>query len=915
MQARPFALTKIQPPRLRPGQVERRRLEEALTRALDEARLVLISAPAGFGKTTVLSRQVARLEPGTALAWIGADEDDDLARLAACAVAALEPYDLPWRTSPDAVVRALDGASASRRKELADDFINTLVATEVRRGLVVIDDAHRIQDPTVFAFLDRVIERLPPHWGIVVSTRVDPPLALARLRARGELAEFRQEDLRFTRDEVEALVRTAGPGTTSSDPGQLLQRTQGWPAGLGLAVKTRSASGALTERHLYDYLAAEVLGGMPEDLRRFLLRCSVLPELQPERCATVSGDARAPQWLAEIERRGLFVSLRGEGPETVLVLHDLFRDCLDDLLRRDHPDDVAELLRRAAATEPDTVRRVNYLLRAGETTAARSVVVEHGPTMLTHGANHALLRLIEQFPPSERDSPDLEALRGYAGWARWDFDTMRRSMHKAALGFARQGDAAGRRHAEVHEALALIAAYANDPAQVIIDRLEAEQLEPELVPLLLHARICQAIERGPMETIAALYQRELDAVEQHPSLVAWYKAVPTTRFLGLPDIGPALLRYVEGARAAAAGTSSALGVVSRAMEAWVHAWAGELDQAERLMAVAIDDARWLDQSRSLSTPLQLCMAFVQALRGNATAAWAALETILDNLQSEPVEVRRRTLVSMFLFVGLRVAASTGGYEAVRAAAARLAAQPEPEAGRPSAVERRLVAAYVAEAEGRDDAALAGWHVAIAEERLLRTFGLDLEVRVRAASALLRTSGSLDAAADVLRPVLERARRSGEHLPALLTGPAVLQRLAGADWGARLDPDERHQLHEWVRLSTRWRALTPARTAGHSETVAAAATARSSTPDASTTMDAAALPMAKAGAIARLNGHDVLSEREREVLARLAAGDSNKLIARAFDLSPHTVKRHVANILDKLGVQSRGQAAAWYRANG
>jgi LuxR family maltose regulon positive regulatory protein len=924
VQARSFALTKIQPPRVRPGQIERSRLEESLTRALGEARLVLISAPAGFGKTTVLTRQVAQLDPNTALAWIGADEDDDLARLAACAVAALEPYDLPWRTSPDAVVAALDGADAARRKQVAHDFINTLVATEVRRGIVVIDDAHRIQDPTVFAFLDHVVERLPAHWGIVISTRVDPPMALARLRARGELAEFRQDDLRFTQDEVEALLRSvAAPAPV--DASQLLRRTQGWAAGLGLAVKTRGSSGALTERHVYDYLAAEVLGGMPADLRRFLLRCAVLPELQPKRCAAVSGDARAAQWLAEIERRGLFVSLRGEGPDAVLVLHDLFRDCLDDLLRREHADEVPELLRRAAATEPDTARRVGYLLRAGDAAAARRVVVEHGPIMLTHGANGTLLRLIEQFPASEREAPDLEALRGYAGWARWDFDTMRRSMHKAARAFERLGDAAGRRHAEVHEALALIASYANDAAQLLIDRLAHEPLEPEIVPLLLHARICQALERGPMEEIASLYEHELEAVERHSSLVAWYKAAPTTRFLGVPGIRPVLLRYVAGARAAATGTSSALGVVSRAMEAWVHAWAGALDEAERLMAIAIDDARWLDQSRSLSTPLQLCTAFVQALRGNGAAAAAALEAILDNLAHEPVEARRRALTAMFGFVALRVAAATGDPAAVRTAAARLAAQPEPEPGRPSAVERRLVAAYVAQAEGRHADALAGWRTAIADEGLLRTFGLDLEVRVRAAAAVLdapaareatrspgatrsldtpaslATPGSLDAAATLLRPVLARARRSEEHLPALLAGREVLQRLAAARWDDRLDADERRQLADWLDLAVRLRAPPQAAAAGAREAHGPAR--RPAASDARTPT------------VATPGGNGVLSERERAVLARLAAGDSNKLIARAFDLSPHTVKRHVANILDKLGVDSRGQAAAWHRMHG
>jgi LuxR family maltose regulon positive regulatory protein len=934
--ARSFALTKIQPPRGRPGLVGRERLEGALARALAEARLVLISAPAGFGKTTLLTRQVANLEPSTALAWIAADEDDDLSRLAACCVAALEPYDLPWRTSPDAVVRALDGATPQRRKEVAGDFINTLVATDVPRGLIVVDDAHRIQDPTVFGFLDHLVERLPAHWGIVIATRVDPPMALARLRARGELAEFRQEDLRFTEDEVEALVEAAPAGAArGTSPAQLLQRTQGWAAGLGLALNSRRAHGAVTERHVYDYLAAEVLTGMPADLRRFLLRCSVLPELEAERCIAVSGDARAPQWLAEIERRGLFVSLRGEGAQAVLTLHDLFRDCLDDLLRRDHPEELTGLLERAAASEPDTVRRVHYLLRAGDYASARAVVVEHGPTMIIGGAIGALLRLLEQFPPAERDSPALEALRGYAGWARWDFDTMRRSMHRAAQGFARAGHDAGRRFAEVHEALALVASYANDDAQVLIDRLESGPIEPEIEPLVLHARICQATERGPMEAIAQLYARELDVVAQRPSLVAWYKAVPTTRFLGLPGMRGPLLRCVAAAQAAATGSSTALGVVARAMEAWVHAWAGALDEAERVMAVAADDARWLDQSRALSTPLQLCTAFVQALRGDGAAASAALQAILDNLAAEPVALRRQSLTAMFLFVDLRIAAATGMPPAVLAAAARLAALPEPEAGRPSAIERRLAAAYVAEAEGQHAAALAAWREGVAHEGLLRTFGLDLEVRLRAAAAMVRAGESLDEAASWVRTVIARARQGQEHLPALLAGEPVLDRLAAAPWAGRLAADELRQLGEWRRTAAALRtapgaassgalatstmprapSMNPAaipsvhRTAPEHTAAAQVATAQVSAPHLASPNGAPACAARPAAAPI------TLSEREREVLARLAAGDSNKLIARAFDLSPHTVKRHVANILDKLDLTSRGQAAAWFREHG
>ena len=264
--------------------------------------------------SALTSSAVAALPASTAVAWIACDADDDLVRFAACLVAALDPYDLPWRTSPDALAPLLAGGEAQQRAATAE-LVNALAATEVERGLIVIDDAHRIADPAVYAGLDLLVERLPPHWGVVVSTRVDPPLALARWRARGELAEFRHAELRFTQDEVERLLDGAG---AAPDAAALLRRTGGWAAGLGLVVNGRRGpaagmparpAGSAIDRHMFDYLTSEVLDDMPAPLRRFLLRCSVLAELTASRCAAVSGDAQAARWLEEVEQRGLFVTV------------------------------------------------------------------------------------------------------------------------------------------------------------------------------------------------------------------------------------------------------------------------------------------------------------------------------------------------------------------------------------------------------------------------------------------------------------------------------------------------------------------------------------------------------------------------------------------------------------------------------
>jgi LuxR family transcriptional regulator, maltose regulon positive regulatory protein len=153
----------------------------------------------------------------------------------------------------------------------------------------------------------------------------------------------------------------------------------------------------------------------------------------------------------------------------------------------------------------------------------------------------------------------------------------------------------------------------------------------------------------------------------------------------------------------------------------------------------------------------------------------------------------------------------------------------------------------------------------------------VETRLRLAAALRPAAGAA-AAAEVLRPALAATDDATELAPVLLAGPAVLQALARADWAGQLPAAELQRLQAWADLAQRLRQ-----------------------------------PPAAAPALAPLQGLAGLSARELQVLAHMAEGDSNKLIARTLELSPHTVKRHVAHILDKLAVQTRGQAAAWYRA--
>jgi LuxR family transcriptional regulator, maltose regulon positive regulatory protein len=893
-----FAVTKIRPPSLRAGTVARARLDAALVDALATARLVLVTAPAGFGKTVALARAIALTGPDTAVAWMGAEADDDLSRVAACIVTALEPFDLPWRVSPEAAAAAFDGATALQRRALANEFINTLSATEVKRGLIVIDDAHLLQDASIFAFVDQMVERMPPHWCIVVASRVEPPLALARLRALGELAEFRQEDLRFEIDEVRALVQgtAQGAGLPRAVPLEaeaLIERTQGWAAGLVLALRSRKADGTLTERHVFDYVAAEVLDEMPTPKRLFLMRCSVLGELTAARCAAVSGDRQAALWLGQIEQQGLFASVRGDGAESALRLHELFRDCLEHLLRRERPDELPGLLKRAAAGEPDPLRRVGYLLRAQAWDEARKALSDAAPALLTVGAVSQLNRLIEQFPPHARDEPEFETMRGLAAWARWEFPAMRQAMHRAAAAYARAGREQGRQWAQAHEALALLALIDADAARPLVEALAKEPLEGEALIVTLHAQSWLAVSHGPLDQVYPFLEREYEEIEKRPSAALWYKAAPSVRSTGLPGFRRVASRYIAGALASAPEGPSALRLLANLMQGWIEVWSGRPDAALAILQSASDDARWLGQGRVLGSQVDVALAFTHALRGDVASALEAIRRPLTLLADLPPGSRRSFLEAQFLGIEIRVALMFDCFDVVAEAGLRLARVAESTSDRPLAAQRRALAGHVAFAHGDLAAAHRIWRDSLANAEELLILGLDMELCLRLAAEAIARGGDTQAATNEacawLRPMLARASANQEHAPALLAGHAQIERLAAHPWRGALDRTELLVLDHWRHC---------ARALGGAGTRAAPASAEEA---------------AQAADLGASADDGDLTQREAEVLERLAAGESNKLIARAFGLSPHTVKRHVANILDKLALSSRGQAAAWFHA--
>jgi LuxR family transcriptional regulator, maltose regulon positive regulatory protein len=871
-----FARTKIQPPRQRADLIDRGALQARMSQALQQQRLVLLLAPAGWGKTSALAEQLTLLPPTTPVAWVNADEEDDMPRLLAALTAALEPLELSWRVSPAALGTLALGSRGVQ--QAAAEVVNALAEAEVARGLLIFDDIHRIADPRVFEFLSALVDWLPEHWGLVLSSRTEPPLALARWRARGELSEFRQTDLRFSSDEVAAMLRSRGDDIDQAD--ELHRSTEGWAAGLRLMLSVRAKAGSVTGRqHVYDFLADEVLAGMDERLRLFLLRCSVLPELTPTRCAYVSGMPDALRCFEQIEREGLFVTQLDDSSRT-LRLHDLFRDFLEDRLQRDHPQELHSLLQRAAEHETDLVRAVQWLARAGDWNSAATILTQRGAALLPQGAGLAVERLIGFFPLTEIERhPALDMLRGYCALQTFDFISCSAAMNRASNGFERDSQADQAALARVYQHIAEINSGRHDTAVVGLARLHKAGLSGEAGVLAAYFSAWSKFGSEQPEAVAEHFNAAIDQLEALNNPAAWQQLHFVALPAGLPGMRAALQRFLRGAVPAAGQRASLLRVAVQHIRAALALGAGEVSEALNWLAAAEDDLQWLGRPRSCLTENLLLHFVIDAVAGDH-AKCRETATLMRADMRESDSANRRTHNGSTLFGELRAAWALGETEWIRAAAAEVHAAAD-SFQRPIAhLERATATGMVALLDGRDaDAERALMPPPGVIERLV-LFG-SVQALLLCAEAQ-RRQGKLDAAAALLTRWFDSLDAGALEGGGLLAGPQVLTALAGAPWGHRLESSRQDRLRALADLAHSLREV---------HTVVAVPA-----------NDASHLP---AG----------LTEREAEVLDLLAQGQSNKLIARSLDLSPFTVKRHVANILNKTTTTSRTEVAAWWVARG
>ena len=840
------------------------------------------------------------------MAWVTLDEgDDDPARFVAYLVAALQAAAPGSITGAGGVLDALREATPPPIEAVAGALVNALAAAPGELVLV-LDDYHVVEAAPVHRLVAYLIDHLPPQAQVVLSGRVEPPLPLARWRARGELAELHAADLAFTPAEAEAFLRgVMGLDLAPEDVAALTARTEGWPAGLQLAaLSVRGRAGADrtgflrafsgSQRDVLDFLAQEVLERQPEPLREFLLSTSVLDTLCGELCDALTGSTGGQATLEALERANLFVDAL-DAERRWYRYHGLFADFLRVQLAGRRPGCVPQLHRRAAAWYQEHGWRaaaVGHSLAAGDHEQAAELLEGEADALWARGEVTTLLDWLEALPG--------DALR-----------------HRPRLLVER---AAGRLWTGQPRGV--------EPAVQEAERAAAGLDDARRLPLLGYAAAVDAWGAnlgGDPARAAALARRALVLLppdDPRPRLFATHALAVAHETTGdIEAAGAAFAGADELARAAGHGylARGTVGQHARLLMA-----RGRLREAGDLLRQALQAAEEPAEQEPAAEPAR---GPVPAT-GEVRLALGRLLYERDDLDG----------AERYLAEGTRMAAAAGMHHAVvdgHLARSRLRwARGDPETALALAGDAEQLAVQAGAILSAVDAAawtarlrLALGDPPAARRAFDRVAGGDRVPRAASeiaglASARLLLAEDQPGAAlrtlEGLRAAAEGAGRPGGGVE-LLTLQALARRAAGDSRAAvetlgqalRLAEPEgyvRTLVDEGPALGELLRALLDARQRG-----APGAPETVSLPYLRKLLAALERHPGAGGRPARPDptapapGAEPLTEREREVLVLLAAGKSNRQIAGELVVTEGTVKTHLDHIYRKLDAHSRIQA--------
>ena len=864
--------TKLLIPVRRPNLVPRPHLVERLDRGLraGHTKVTVVCASAGYGKTTLVTEWLHNAQHP--VAWLSLDEhDNDPARFLAYLIAALRQIDASLGANTETL---LQSSPPPPPEMVLTSLINDLAAL-TSPFILALDDYHVIHTASIHQQHAFLLEHQPPHMHQVIITREDPPLPISRLRARGQVEEVRQDDLRFTLAEAaEFLHRVMGLDLAADEIAALENRTEGWAAGLQLAALSLQECGdvrrfvqafAGSDRYVLDYLFDEVLQQQSTAVQEFLLQTSVLDRLCAPLCEAVTGRSDSQQLLHTFEQANLFI-VPLDQDRAWYRYHHLFSDLLRHRLRTTQAHSEALLHRRAsewheaAGHLPEAIQ---HALSAADWGRAANLISRVSREMVGRGEIVTLLHWCHALP-----------------------DEVLRANPVLCLDYS----------------WSLILAGRHDAAEAYLQHVE--QVAHDDVALLgetLSAQAQIARTKGDYAHTIELAQRALSLLPQTDPQPRSLAAL--TLGLAYSDCGNMLeaeQSFLEADRAAQQAGSNSVRLMALAFLSAIQVARGHLHRAAEMARQALQ----LDRG----TP---AAASIHSIMGALCYEWNDLDAALEHIQ-QAIELGKQgghLEVLLTAQRGLAVMKQAQGDAAAANVALQTADDLAREANAPPIARagNATVHATLALAQG-DIAAASHWVDQI------KTDSADASGMLYgfAQAHLLLAQNDKAAAAELLKmlhaEVAQLGRQSAviearmlQALAAPMTADALAfltaaLALTEAEGYIRTFVDEGEPMAVLLRQAA-MKGIAP-------DYVARLLNAFESTAE-----EKPVLPAPPIGPPSPLVEPLVepLSERELEVLRLMAAGLSNHEIADKLIISTGTVKSHVHSILGKLDARDRTQA--------
>jgi LuxR family maltose regulon positive regulatory protein len=892
--------TKVRVPRTRTELVPRPRLRETLVRN-EGRRLTLVSAPAGFGKTTLLSEWLEdRPGDGRSVAWLSLEEaDNDPARFLAYLVSALRSA--LGEGIGEGVLASLRLPEFPAVEAVVGVLINEMADVQREEVTIVLDDYHVIHSGPIHEATSFLLEHLPENVHLVISSRADPPLPLAKLRARDQVTEIRAAELRFTTEEATAFLKgVMGLTLSAADVAALEEVTEGWIAALQLAalsMRDREDLSSFVEtfsgsnRHVLDFLAEEVLERQPEGMREFLLKTSVLGRMTAPLCDALTGRNDGQQMLERLEHDNLFV-IALDDERHWYRYHHLFADVLRSRLQREQPERIRELHRRAAAWYERngwTSEAVRHALAAQENDRAADLVEQVARKMWNRGEVMTLLGWLEALPEEVmRRRPQL--LLQYSAALLWvgqldDVEPLVLEIERA-VGVSGEGRDEGLRPS------------ADEPLrQVLLGGAAA-------------TRSWHAYLKGEPHNAIALARRALALLPDKDLELRTFAAFRLAEaHRTADDLEAASAAFAESAELGRAAGHDYLVLKAMSRQAKLQMVQGRLREADHVLRHAL---RFAADRGGDSHP---AAGEVKVVLGELLYEWDELEAAAHQLK-EGIRLSERmgqldTLVDGYLALS-RLEMVQGNTE--------------------SALESAQEANSLAQRSGAGEAIVevAAWNSRQLEDGCRQVAPRQMQERAAGAPAV--SVSMVRETEQIARARLTVAR--GEHDEALRLLEELHQSSEAAGrTGKQIEILTLQALTLWERskreqaVGALTRALALAEPEGYVRTFvdegAAMGDLLSTALEARQRgrLDATRIParylakllaiLAQESAAPALGDRlsEPLSERELEVLGLIAAGKSNVEIASSLFVSLSTVKTHINNLYRKLGARSRTQAIA------